>query len=292
MKRCLACERRFEGASWRCPACGFAPGSSLALPEFAPELTARGIGFDASRFDALAGVEQRHFWFRCRAELIVWALRKHFPRAQSVLEIGCGTGNVLAAVARHCEVPRLVGSEAHTKGLLLAARRAPGAELLQMDARRIPFREEFDVIGAFDVIEHIAEDEEVLREMFAACRAGGGIILTVPQHQWLWSRRDERALHQRRYDREGLLRKLAGAGFERAWTTSFMTLLLPLLALSRLRWKAGVDCEPSAELDIGAGTNAVLGGIMCLERGLIAAGLPLPAGGSLLAIAYKPQARA
>lgn len=287
MKRCLACERRFDGQGWRCPACGFAPDTVLGYPAFAPGLAKQDIGFDASRFEVLAGLEAEHFWFRSRAELIVWALRKHFPRAQSLLEIGCGTGNVLAAIARGTSTPRLAGSEAHATGLGFAARRASGAELLQMDARRIPFQDEFDVVGAFDVIEHIAEDEQVLREMFTACRPGGGIVVTVPQHEWLWSTRDEFARHRRRYSRQGLLRKIAAAGFERAWTTSFVTLLLPLMALSRLRQRAPERFDASRELQVGRAANRLLGAVMGLERRLVAAGLALPVGGSLLAIAHK-----
>jgi SAM-dependent methyltransferase len=241
------------------------------------------IGFDPSRFEAIAAAEQQHFWFRSRAQLIVWAVHKHFPRAQSLLEIGCGTGNILAAFLKQGFLNRVVGSEAHPEGLAFAARRAPGAELLQMDARRIPYRDEFDVVAAFDVIEHVEEDEQVLAGMYAACRPGGGILLTVPQHAWLWSRRDEFAGHLRRYDRPALLRKLGAAGFERAWATSFMSLLLPLMFLSRRRRKF----SPSGELEIGAAANRVLGAVMALERRLIAAGLSLPFGGSLLAVAHK-----
>jgi SAM-dependent methyltransferase len=288
VKRCLACEWRFDGQDWRCPGCGFAPESGLGFPAFAPELAAQDIGFDASRFEVLAGVECAHFWFGSRSRLIAWALRRHFPRARSLLEIGCGTGNVLAAIGKATAMPRLAGSEAHAAGLAYAVRRVPAAELLQMDARRIPFRDEFDVIGAFDVIEHIEEDEQVLREMFAACRAGGGVLVTVPQHPWLWSYRDEFARHRRRYARQELLRKIAAAGFARVWTTSFVTLLLPLMVLSRLRQRTAQGFDPSRELRAGRLANRLFGAAMALERGVIRAGLSLPAGGSLLAVAYKP----
>lgn len=288
MKRCLACERRFDGQGWRCPACGFEPQPLLGFPAFAADLPTHDIGFDASRFEVLAGVERTHFWFESRSRLIVWALRRHFPRARSLLEIGCGTGNVLAAIAEGTALARLAGSEAHAAGLAFAARRAPAAQLMQMDARHIPFRDEFDVVGAFDVIEHIAEDEQVLREMYAACRPGGGILVTVPQHQWLWSHRDAYAGHRRRYRRAGLLRRIAAAGFERAWSTSFVTLLLPLMALSRLRQRTPQGFDASRELEVGHLANHLFGAAMALERGCIAAGVSLPAGGSLLAVAHKP----
>jgi SAM-dependent methyltransferase len=189
---------------------------------------------------------------------------------------------VLAALSQ-AGLNRVVGSEAHAEGLAFAARRAPGAELMQMDARRIPFREAFDVVAAFDVIEHVEEDEQVLREMFAACRSGGGIMLTVPQHPWLWSERDEFARHVRRYSRAELLRKVAAAGFKRAWSTSFVSLLLPLMAASRRRKRF----SPSGELEVGRAANRLFGAVMAFERKLIAAGVSLPAGGSLLVAAHK-----
>jgi SAM-dependent methyltransferase len=78
-----------------------------------------------------------------------------------------------------------------------AAERVPGVELFQMDARRFPFLEEFDLIGAFDMLEHVKEDEEVLSQMYQATRKGGGILLTVPHHPFLWSASDYLARHER-----------------------------------------------------------------------------------------------
>ena len=96
-----------------------------------------------------------------------------------------------------------------------------------MDARRIPFRDEFDVIGAFDVIEHIEEDVAVIDEVGRALRPGGGFVMTVPQHPALWSPQDEHAHHVRRYTAAGLRRKVEAAGFEVVRMTSFVRLLLP-----------------------------------------------------------------
>jgi SAM-dependent methyltransferase len=259
VKRCLRCEARFDAPGWRCPACGLEPEA----------VQAGDIRYDASRFEVLARLEREHFWFSARTRLIVWALRRHFPHAQSLLEIGCGTGNVLGAIGEAAPALRLAGSEAHASALAFAHRRAPRATLLQMDARRIPYRDEFDVVAAFDVIEHIEDDERVLGEMYGCCRPGGGAIITVPQHPWLWSYRDEFAGHVRRYRRADLLR------------------MLPLMALSRLRQKTPQRFDASSELRVGRTVNRVLGAVMALERRLIEAGVTLRAGGSLLVVAHK-----
>ena len=119
------------------------------------------------------------------------------------------------------------GLKLHPSGLAFARKRLPpGIELVQMDAREIPALDLFDLMGAFDVIEHIADDEAVLRGMRAAMRRGGGVILAVPQHPWLWSLADEMAYHERRYRVGELEIKLRRNGFE----DSFFDLLYCIVA--------------------------------------------------------------
>lgn len=257
------------------------------FPSFAPEL-ATNEGFRDDLFAELARLEAKNFWFRARNRLIQWALRRYFPEARNFLEVGCGTGFVLAGVAEALPQIKLCGSEISSAGLAHAARRVAGVELFQMDARAIPFRDEFDVIGAFDVLEHIHEDDAVLREMYCAVRPGGGIVLTVPQHAFLWSRADAHACHVRRYTARDLTAKVEAAGFQVERMTSFVSLLLPLMMASRMRQPvANESYDPLAELKIGGVLNAVLEKIMDAEQLAIRAGLNFAAGGSLLMIARK-----
>ena len=73
-----------------------------------------------------------------------------------------------------------LGGEVFSARLELGADRLPGVDLFQMDARQIPFENEFDVIGAFDVLEHIGDDELVLSQMCRAVRQGGGYSSDCP----------------------------------------------------------------------------------------------------------------
>jgi SAM-dependent methyltransferase len=287
MKKCLACAHAFESASWRCPTCSWQPALLDGRLSFSAELAENNAGFSPEYFADLATFEDGHFWFESRNRLLMWALQQYFPTMRSALEVGCGTGFVLKAMAERFTQVTFAGSEVFREGLTFAAQRAPSAELLQMDARRVPFQSEFDVIGAFDVLEHIDQDDEVLREMYGAIKPGGGIILTVPQHPWLWSDTDVYAHHERRYSRRELKSKAESAGFRVVYITSFVSILLPVLIISRYRFKRAQSFRSEMETNIHPVVNRVLMAALTVERSLLKRGLSLPAGGSLLLVAKK-----
>jgi len=290
MKHCSRCETDFMAADWKCPACAYLPTSVDGFPLLAPVLAEGGAGFPPEAFEQLATLEERNFWFRARNKLIVWALKRHFPTMQRYLEIGCGTGFVLANVARAYPAATVVGSEIFSIGLPYAASRVRTAELVQMDARHIPYVDEFDVIGAFDVLEHIEEDELVLAAMLRALRPGGGVAITVPQHPWLWSSVDTHACHVRRYKVGELREKVLRAGFKLAFETSFVSLLLPAMLASRLDMqRSKVRSDSSAELCLPNWLNRSFELVMNLERQLIQSGLRFKWGGSRLLIATKER---
>ena len=245
-------------------------------------------GFKAEYFGELARLEADHFWFRNRNRLLIWALRTHFPTAQRLLEVGCGTGFVLRGIKQAFPKLELAGSELFLEGLVFARTRLPEVPLYQMDGARIPFAAEFDVVGAFDVLEHIEEDQAVLGQLFQAVKPGGGLLLTVPQHPSLWSEADVRACHQRRYTRQELVRKVESAGFQTQRVTSFVTLLLPLMWASRRRKRQADTGNPNAELQLSHVLNRFLEAVLWLESCFIRRGCCFSAGGSLLLVARKP----
>lgn len=288
MKICPQCHYHFNQQNWHCPACGYTPPYLEGHLSFAPELAAASEGFDASAFPMLAQLEAKNFWFRSRNRLIIYAIKHYFPQAQTFLEIDCGTGFVLQGIEKNLPHLTCSGSEIFSKGLEFANQRLSKTTLFQMDARKIPFIEEFDIIGAFDVLEHIEQDQDVLRQMYQATKMGGGIILTVPQHPWLWSQADTYAHHFRRYVKQDLIIKLKAAGFKVVRVTSFVSLLLPLMLISRLNQKSKAkNYDPTIELKISGILNLILEKVLDIERWLIQLGLSFPIGGSLLVVAYK-----
>lgn len=253
----------------------------------APQLADTVSGFDPGTFDKLAEIEATHFWFVARNELIVGLANRFFPEATRFLEIGCGNGAVLRAVAASRHWERLVGSDLHPTGLKHARARLPQeVELVQMDATAIPAVNAFDLTGAFDIIEHVTDDEAVLRGLRRATAKGGGAIIAVPQHPLLWSRADEIAHHQRRYRIGELEAKLGRNAYEVLFSSSFLALLLPLMAVSRLKARASSDsADVDREFMVGSKANAILKAFLRAEVRLTLAGLRWPIGGSRVVVA-------
>jgi len=271
---------------WQCRKCGHPVAQDQGIAMFAPELANTVSGFDPDVFDELAELEAGYFWFIARGELIKGLAAKFFPSARRFLEVGCGTGTVLRELAASRRWERLVGSELHPAGLAHARRRLPDeAEFVQMDARDIPAIGVFDLTGAFDVIEHIADDEAVLRGLRAATETGGGTIIAVPQHPWLWGHSDEIAHHQRRYRRGELEQKLRRSGFEILFSSSFMTLLLPVMMASRLgSMRKKPDDDIFHEFRLNPIVNRLFTAISRAEIRMTLFGMSWPVGGSRVVV--------
>ena len=111
--------------------------------------------------------EHQNFWFRSRNRII----RKLIARLSSgkpsfdFLEIGCGTGYVLKGLTGLPNL-KLEGAEIFLEGLKYTRNRVPGIDVMQLDATNMPFQSHYDAIGAFDVIEHIEQDELVMRQVW------------------------------------------------------------------------------------------------------------------------------
>jgi SAM-dependent methyltransferase len=276
---------------WTCAGCGYSTPLKDGIPLIAPSIADTIHGFDPATFDFLANVELDHFWFVSRRKLIVALAEKFAPKARSFLEVGCG--NVLTAVANSRVWNRIVGMDLHPRGLSLARTRLPASvELLQGDARSIPVRDTFDLIGAFDVLEHVTEDEAVVAGIRAALVGDGIFLAAVPQHPALWSASDDVAHHVRRYERGELDRKIAAAGFEILFSTSYAISLLPLIAVRRqLAGWLGPQTDPGTiarrELEVAPVVNRFLTLILDAETVLTRLGARWPVGGSRVIAARK-----
>jgi len=289
MRLCLNCSMRFDSTGWTCPACGFAPAVVDGVPILAPTLADGNCEDAIYAYDEVFAAESQHFWFINRNELIAWAIARYFPAVRSLFDMGCGTGGVVKALRGALPSVRLAAGDAHVSGLAFARLQAPDVSFVQLDIRQLPYDAEFDVIGVFDVLEHLDDDEHALRELHRATAPGGGLVVTVPQHRFLWSALDDHSRHRRRYGRRELIAKIVRAGYTIERATSFMALTLPAQVASRLRQQDRATLDASAEMRSSPLLNRIFGGVCALERIAITAGLSFPIGGSLLVVARKAR---
>jgi SAM-dependent methyltransferase len=235
----------------------------------------------------MATAQERGFWFRARNRLIADLVGQLSQPGDRFLEVGCGSGYVLQAVVETCGV-KATGTDSLTDALERAQRLVPEAEFRRVDVVDGIYQEEFEIAGAFDVLEHIGDDLRALRSLRAAVRPGGYVLISVPQHPWLWSAFDETARHVRRYRRAELLERARQAGLEPVRVTSFVATLLPLMALSRARRRSRRGSyDPVDEMLPPRPINRLLGGVLDLERRLIRRGMNFPVGGSLILVARR-----
>jgi len=257
-----------------------------------------GRSYDSMCFGLLFASEDRHFWFRARNLIIATLVRQITAGLVSdyqVLEAGCGTGNVLRVLDRTCHHGTVVGMDMFVEGLHYAHRRTSCA-LVQGDVRVPPFGARFDLIGLFDVLEHLPDDTQVLRDLNSMLAPNGALLLTVPAHMSLWSYFDEECHHYRRYESNEIHRKLVVAGYRVEYLTQFMASIFPLVWLRRrltmlihrrlVRNRSCIN-DFASELHVPAVINDLLALLLFQEARLIARRCELPIGTSLLAIARK-----
>jgi len=234
-------------------------------------------------YQQMAELDDRHWWYRARRRIIADLIRReaHLPPNAQILEIGCGTGHNLAMLSDFGQVEGLeLDDEARAISEKRLGRRVMSSPLPELG--EVPDRH-YDLIGAFDVIEHIDDDRAALASIATKLKPGACFIMTVPAHQWMWSAHDTVNHHKRRYSRSGLKALIEASPMKLRKLGYFNSLLFPLAvaerAASKLRGKEDADVKlPPAPL------NTALEKVFAAER-YLAGRLPLPPGLSLFAVA-------
>lgn len=234
-------------------------------------------------YQQMAELDQRHWWYRARREIIANLIRREaqLPKNAQILEIGCGTGHNLSMLAGFGHVEALeLDDEARALSEKRLGRKIMSSPLPEL--AEVPDRH-YDLIGAFDVIEHIDDDVTALASIATKLKVGARFILTVPAHQWMWTAHDVANHHKRRYSRAALKRLIETSPMKLERVGYFNSLLFPLAVAertaSKLRGKDNGDVKlPPAPL------NSALEKVFAIERHLVGR-FPLPPGLSLFAVA-------
>jgi len=248
-------------------------------------------GMSSATFDVMARLEERHWWFRAKRQLVVDALGRTRATGPAA-DIGCGTGAMVVDLARGGFGPaRGIDADEYAIGCAesrFGVERDCRFEVGRAGVVHLP-DDSLGVVCALDVIEHIDDDLSALTEFRRVLRSGGTLVVTVPAYRFLWSKHDDRLGHRRRYRRSELVATLRRAGFDVSRATYFHAWLLPIAVLVRktpLRRFFDDGAEEASY--VHPVVNAVLGSICRVERSVVSR-VDLPAGMSLLAVATVPN---
>jgi SAM-dependent methyltransferase len=226
---------------------------------------------------ALSGAD--HFWFRWRlAATLRLAGDLAIPLREPLrcLEIGSGAGilrdQLEAATRWNVDISDL------NQAALRRARPGRG-RVLYYDVCEESLGAVYDVVLAFDVIEHLASTRAFLSSAVRHVKPGGHLLLNVPALQHLYSAYDQNVGHHRRYDRRSLAREIDGLDLDapelRYWGLSLVPLLALRKALLGIRRRAPSEVIRRGFRPPGSLANALLSGLSRVELAIVGGRPPL-----------------
>ena len=153
----------------------------------------------------MAELDQKHWWYRARRKVLADLIRREVapPPDARILEIGCGTGHNFEVLKQFGSVDAI---ELDDESRVIAERRLGRTIMTSPLPQLAGVRDDYDVIAALDVIEHIDDDAAALAAIATKLRPGGKFVMAVPAHRWMWSAHDVVNHHKRRYSKAGLKR--------------------------------------------------------------------------------------
>ena len=224
---------------------------------------------------------QGYWWHRARADLLGVVMRPHLGSPRRTLDVGSADAP---------SVGWMQGAHQHVSLDLLPEGLVPGQGVCG-SATELPFADgTFDVVSAFDVVEHCADDGRAIAELARVLAPGGRMLLSVPAYQWAWTDHDVQAGHHRRYTRPALVRLVEGGGLQVLRATYAFSGVFPLFVAERLRRRVAPPPPGDTRLpQVSERTDRVLMRL-CAADARVLRTRDLPFGSSVLLAAVKPRA--
>ena len=223
----------------------------------------------------------KHFWYVGRSEIILSFLKKYCDVSGKMLEVGCGKGDVLLHLKN--KGVNIEGCDISDDALAILSEKTISYKL---DVCNMNIDRKFDIVGCFDVLEHIENDELALKNIYTSLKLNGKIILTVPACNLLWSNFDVLGKHFRRYNMSDLKEKIDRSGFRIIRVSYFMFFLFPIIFAMRFLGQNATSEDDFIELNVVPVVNDVFLFIIKVEKFLMRF-WNLPYGSSIIMVAEK-----
>lgn len=220
-----------------------------------------------------------YWWYRARSGLLRSVLAPYLVTGGTVLDVGSADGPSVSWMRERAQqyVPLDIDPQGLSEGGVCGS------------ALGLPFRDSvFDVVSAFDVVEHCDPEAGALAEFRRILVPGGRLLLAVPAYAWAWSQFDVDAGHHRRYTRKRLVDALESAGFDVERSTYVFGSTFPLFVAERLmrkiRQRRGVESPDLTPLPDWVDQTLTR---VCAKEARVLAGRNLPFGSSVVAAATR-----
>lgn len=188
---------------------------------------------DKNYYEEYFFLERNHWWFKIRVKIIQDLINKHIYKGKKlkILNVGTATGKTSEILSEF----GVVTSVEYDVDCIRFTKEKIDIDILNASILELPFNNnEFDLVCAFDVIEHVEDDLTAIKELNRVCANKGFIFITVPTFMTLWSEHDDVNHHYRRYLMPQILslfKNIKGIIVKKSY---FNTFLFPPILVFRL----------------------------------------------------------
>lgn len=235
-----------------------------------------------------ANLEADYWWFVGRRRVIQTVLRRYIGGTSlSILDWGCGPGENFPILQ---EFGRTLGVDASAESIRYCHERGFSTVIQAATLQEMPAHDCFDLVTAFDVLEHIPDDEDFLKQARLHLRPGGYVMLTVPAYQFLWSELDDILGHVRRYTRRALVERMRACGYEVVKASYFIcAMTLPVILYRFLGKVSGRSKTPRfSVVKFPQPLNTIFTWLVFLEAQVLRCA-NLPFGTSIVVVAKRVE---
>jgi len=283
---CPKCNKELARKDVPCNICGYSAAVTGEIVCFHKEV-AEDFERNEELVEAYSSISENHFFSSTRKRKVIKLMERYVPLTDKILEIGPGSGYMMRYLIKNGY--RIDCAD----NIIKTLKRCEGEDhygLYQFDIMEHPFREEYDVVLLFDVLEHAEDDLSFLKRIWLMLKPKGKIILTVPALMQLWSEWDEKSGHKRRYSSENLEKVIEGAGFKVQEVKYFFFMTIPFIFAVR-KFKDiikyfGIRFGFGSEYNMPKYVNAIMMSLMNIED-LLSKHIKYPLGSSIIMVAEK-----